>query len=61
MFPSRSSPMEHVFLTMVTKTMDLHVLPNLEFATTISISFDLWMSKGCVHTFVLVINYLDEV
>jgi hypothetical protein len=33
--------------------MDLHVLPNLEFATPISTSFDLWMSKGGVNTFVL--------
>jgi hypothetical protein len=41
--------------------MDSHVLPNLEFAIAISISFDLWMSEGGVNTFVLVINYLDEV
>ncbi len=61
MSPSHSSLVEHVFLIMVTKTMDLHVLPNLEFATTISTSFDFWMSKGGVNTFVLVINYLDEV
>ncbi len=53
MFPSHSSFVEQMFLTMVTKTMDLHVLPNLEFATPISTSFDLWMSKGGVNTFVL--------
>ncbi len=46
---------------MITKTMDLHVLPNFEYTTTISTSFDLWMSKGGVDTFVLVVNYLDEV
>ncbi len=61
MFPSHSFLVKQVFLTMVTKTMDSHVLPNLEFAIAISISFDLWMSEGGVNTFVLVINYLDEV
>ncbi len=61
MFPSHSFLVKQVFLTMVTKTMDSHVLPNLEFAIAISTSFDLWMSEGGVNTFVLVINYLDEV
>jgi hypothetical protein len=32
---------EEVLPTMVTKFMDIHVLPNLGSATTISISFDL--------------------
>jgi hypothetical protein len=61
MFASHSSLVEQVFLTMVTKTMGLHVLPSFEFATTTSTSFDLLMSKGGVNTFVLVIKYLDEV
>jgi hypothetical protein len=46
---------------MVQKTMDLHVLPKLKTITIISTSFDLWMSKGGIGTFALVINYLDEV
>jgi hypothetical protein len=45
---------------MVQKTMDLHVLHTLETTTTISTSFDLWMSKGGVDTIALMINYLDE-
>jgi hypothetical protein len=45
---------------MVQNTMDLHVLPSLEITITISTSFYLWMSKGGVDTFALVINYLDE-
>jgi len=52
--------MEQVLLKMVQKTMDLHVLHSLETTTTIFTSFDLWMSKGCVNTFALMINYLDE-
>jgi hypothetical protein len=41
--------------------MKLHVLPNLEFVAIIFFSFDLWMSKGGVDTFALVINYLDDI
>jgi len=47
---------EKVLPKMVQNTMDLHVLPNLEIATIVSIGFDIWMSKGGVNTFVLVIN-----
>ncbi len=45
---------------MVTKTMNLHVLPNLEFVAIVFFSFDLRMSKARVDTFALVINYLDD-
>jgi hypothetical protein len=45
---------------MVIKTMQLHVMPRLVDATTLSISFDLLMSKGGVDTFALVIVYLIE-
>ncbi len=45
---------------MVTKTIQLHVLLRLAETTTLSTSFDLWMSKGGVDTFALVINYLYE-
>jgi hypothetical protein len=51
---------EKMLLEMVQKTMDLHVLSNLETTTIVFASFDLWMSKGGVNTFVLIINYLDE-
>jgi len=44
---------EEVLLAMVTKSMDIHVLPKL--------AIDLWMFKGGIHTFSLVINYLFEV
>lgn len=45
--------------TMVRKTMDLHVLPNLA-SMVDSTSFDLWMLKGSVDTFGVVINFLNE-
>ncbi len=45
---------------MVQKTLDLHVFPNLSSTTTISYSFDLWMCKGVVDTFTLLINFLNE-
>jgi len=40
-FPSHSSLVEHFFPTMVTKTMNKHVLLNLESTATISYNFEL--------------------
>jgi hypothetical protein len=51
---------EEVLLVMVTKYVDIHVLPKLANAATISTSFDSWISKGCIDTFILVINYLSK-
>ncbi len=45
---------------MVTKSMDIHVFPKLANITIVSISFDLWMSRGCIDTFILVINYFSK-
>ncbi len=59
-FSSRSSLVEHFFPTMVTKTMNRHVLLNLESIATISSSFELYMLKGGVHTFALVMSYLND-
>jgi len=56
-FPSWIIHVGGVFFAMVKKTMDLHVFPNLAFAFTIFGSFDLWMFKGDLNTFSLVINF----
>ncbi len=45
---------------MFTKTMDSHVLPNIEFATIIFVSFDFYMFEDGVKMFILIIKYLDE-
>jgi hypothetical protein len=45
---------------MVTKFVDIHVLPKLASVTTISTSFELWMFKGVVDMFALVINYFTK-
>ncbi len=49
-----------MFFTMFTKTMDSHVLPNIEFATIIFVSFDFYMFEDGVKMFILIIKYLDE-
>jgi len=41
--------------------MEMHVFPKFTSATIVYISFDLWMLRGGVDTFTLVINYLIEV
>jgi hypothetical protein len=38
---SHSTLVEEVTLAMVKKTMDLHVLPNLVFATIVASNFDM--------------------
>ncbi len=45
---------------MVTKTMELYLLPHLEFVINTFNSFDIWMSKGDINTFAFVINYFNE-
>jgi hypothetical protein len=52
--------MEELLPTMVKKTLDQHVLPNLKITTIVSANFDIWMSCGGVDTFALVIVYLIE-
>ncbi len=58
LFPSHLQLLEKVFHIMITVSMDMHVLPKLVSTAIVSTSFDLWMSKGGVNTFALVINYL---
>jgi hypothetical protein len=68
-FPSHSFLVEHELPVVVTKTMEFHVLPHLEllfllvhkFATIVFASFDIWMFRGGIDTFTLVINYLDKI
>jgi hypothetical protein len=59
-FPSCATFVKEVLPIMVTKTIQLHVLPGLVKTTTLLVSFDLWMSRGGVDTFALVINCLNE-
>jgi hypothetical protein len=60
LFPSRFSFVEEMFPTMVKKTMDHRVFPNLALAIVVFASFNLWMSHGEVDTFALVINFLND-
>lgn len=53
--------MKEMIPTMVPKITNLHMLPILAFTITMFTSFDLWMSKGGVNTFTLIINYLNEI
>jgi hypothetical protein len=51
---------KEMFLTTITKCMDMHVLLKLTSVSTISTPFDLWISIGGINTFALVINYLTK-
>ncbi len=51
---------DEVLPTMVIFFFNLHVLPNLAFVGTIFTSFNLWMSRGSVDIFAIVIIFLNE-
>ena len=58
-FPSRKQlVMEHI-PAMFTKTMEQYVLPLVGKSATVSVTFDLWMSRGTQDTFCMVVNFLD--
>ncbi len=49
-----------MFPTMVIKNMKLHVLLHLVESMTMSTNFDVWIFKGDMDTFGLIINYLTD-
>ncbi len=59
LFFSQFFLMEEVLPTIVKKTMDHHVLFNLASATIVFTNFDLWMFRGNVDIFALIINFLN--
>jgi hypothetical protein len=62
LFPSWSSFVEEVLPTMINETMDhQYVLPNLASTTIIFASFDLWMFRGGVDIFSMVINFMNDI
>ncbi len=56
-FPSRTMLVDELLPTMAKKIKNLHVLPNLASIATVSTSFNLWMSKGSVDIFAIVIIF----
>jgi hypothetical protein len=46
---------DEVLRTMVKNNLNLHVLPNFAYVAIVSTSFNLWMSRGSVDTFAIVI------
>jgi hypothetical protein len=45
---------------MMTKIIKKYVLPLLETCDTATATFDLWMSRGGIDTFTLVVNFLSK-
>jgi hypothetical protein len=58
LFPFWSQLVEEVLPTMVTKSMDIHVLQKLASPVIVFASFDLWMFD--IDMFALVFNYFFE-
>ncbi len=60
-FTSQSSFVEGMLLAMVKKTMDQHVMPTIASTIVVFASCDLWMSHDGVDTFILVINFSNDI
>jgi hypothetical protein len=59
-FPSRQK-FKHDFLPRIVKrTKELFVFPTFESCNICIVFFDLWMSRGGVYTFVLIIHFLND-
>jgi hypothetical protein len=59
-FPSRHQLMNHILLKLAKKTKTNLIFEVLEACDTYTLSFDLWMSKGRVDTFVLIVHILNH-
>jgi hypothetical protein len=57
MFPNMRQPYNEIIPNMVSKSIESRVIPTFIEATTITITFYLWMSWKGFDMFVLVVNY----
>jgi hypothetical protein len=57
-FPSHRTLIKKVLPYLVKCTLEKFVLPYINVAIFITTTFDLWMSKGALNTFSLVIHFL---
>jgi hypothetical protein len=57
-FPSHRTLTKNVLPCLVKCTLEKFVLPYINVAISITTTFDLWMNKGALNIFSLVINFL---
>jgi hypothetical protein len=60
-FPIHKQLMNDHIPSLFAKTRKYYVLLALMRCTTTSVTFDLWMDKTRFNTFVLVVNFIDDV
>ncbi len=58
MFPSHRIQIEKVLPCMMKHTLEKFVLPYVNGVVSVTTTFDLWMNKGALEIFALVINFL---
>ncbi len=58
-FPFQKRLFKQILLMMVTHYLNLHVRPLPNVTSTITTTFDLWMSKGQHDTFDFVVKFLS--
>jgi hypothetical protein len=59
-FPSKQKLRHDILLRIAERTKERFVSPTLDSCNTYIVSFDLWMSRGGVDTFVLIVHFLND-
>jgi hypothetical protein len=59
-FPSRQLLREGLLPRLAKKTKENFVFPSFASCNTCTISFDLWLSRGGIDTFVLIVHFLNK-
>jgi len=59
-FPSRWVLINEILPKIIEKTKEKYIYLTLESCNTCMISFDLWMSRAIVDTFVLIVHFLND-
>ncbi len=59
-FPSRQKLKHDILPRIAKRTKERFVSPTLHSYNTCTVSFNLWMSRGGVDTFVLIVHFLND-
>jgi hypothetical protein len=59
-FPFTRTLVNETLLTMVGKTKENYVSSTFYYCNSCTMSFDLWMSKMEVDTFVMIVHFLND-
>jgi hypothetical protein len=59
-FPFRQKLRHYILPRIAKRTKERFIFPTLHSCNTFTVSFNLWMSRGGVDTFVLIVHFLND-